>query len=54
MKGPKEIMKAMKKMPESAPGEDGVRIGYARNVCEEVKVGVVGIVHKMFECRADT
>lgn len=48
-----EIMDAMKEMRESAPGKDGVRIGYIRNACEEVKGKVIEIVRKMFECRAD-
>ena len=47
-----EIMKAMKEMQESAPGEDGVRIGYIGNACEE-KFGVVEMVQRMYECRAD-
>ena len=46
-------MKAMKEMRESAPEEDGVRIGYIKNACEEVKVVVIEMVQKMFECRAD-
>ena len=48
-----EIMNAMKKMREFAPGEDGVIKGYIRNECEEVKSGVVEMVQRMFECRAD-
>ena len=48
-----EITKAMKELRESAQGEDGVRIGFIRNACEEVKAGVVEMVHRMRECRAD-
>ena len=49
----KRIMKAMKQMRDSAPGEDGVRIRHIRKAYEDVKVGVVKIIQKMFECRAD-
>ena len=48
-----EIMKAMKEMRESAPGEDGVRVGFIRNACEEVKGRVIDIVKWMFDERAD-
>ena len=37
-------------MRESSPGENGVRIRYIRNVCEDVKVGVVEMTQKMFKC----
>ena len=43
----------MREVCESTPGEDGVRIGYIRNACEDGKVGVVEIVQRRFECRAD-
>ena len=33
--------------------QNGMRIGYIRNVCEEVKAGVVEMVQRIFECRAD-
>jgi len=48
-----EIETAMKEMKESAPGEDGVRIGYIRYACEEMKERVIRMVQMMFETRAD-
>ena len=48
-----EIMRAMKEMKESAPGEDGVRVGYILKACREVKEVVIEIVRWMFEVRAD-
>ena len=47
-----EIEAAMKVMKESAPGEDGVRIGYIRHACEEMKERVIAMVQKMFVTRA--
>ena len=43
-----EIEAAMKAMKESAPGEDGVRIGYIRYACEEMRERVIEMVRKMF------
>ena len=40
-------------MKESAPGEDGVRIGYIRSACEKVKSRVIEIMQKMLESRAN-
>ena len=48
-----EIEEAMKDMSESAPGEDGVRIGYIRNACERVKERVIDMVRDMFESKAE-
>lgn len=48
-----EIERAMNEMKESAPGEDGVRIGYIRLACEEVKERVIEMVREMFDKRAD-
>ena len=50
--GREEVMKAMKDMRESAPGEDGVRIGYIKNACDEMKEAVIELVRKMFASRA--
>ena len=48
-----EIEEAMKEMKESAPGEDGVRIGYIRNACEDVRTRVVEMVQYMWGNRAN-
>lgn len=48
-----EIEEAMKEMRESAPGEDGIRIGFVREACEEVREAVCSMVQRMFEVRAD-
>ena len=48
-----EVVIAMKEMKDSAPGEDGVRLLYIREACEEVKEAVIGMVQFMFEKRAD-
>ena len=48
-----EIVKAMKEMKDSAPGEDGVRLGYIQNACEEVRERVIEIVRMMFDKRAN-
>ena len=48
-----EIVEVMNEMRESAPGEDGVRIGYIRKACQEIKDRVIEIVQEMFEVRAD-
>ena len=48
-----EIMQAMSDIRESAPGEDGVRIGYIMNACDVVIDRVIEIVQMMFEERAD-
>ena len=47
-----EIERAMNEMKDSAPGEDGVRLRYICNACEEVRVRVIEIVKMMFEKRA--
>ena len=39
-----EIIKAMKEMRESAPGEDGVRIRYIQNACEDIEASEDRIV----------
>ena len=44
-----EIECAIKEIRESAPGKDGVRIGYIRYASEEVKVRVISLVQRMFE-----
>ena len=48
-----EIREAMKETRESAPGLDGVRIGYIRKACEGIQCRVIEIVQKMFEVRAN-
>ena len=48
-----EIVKAMKEMKDSAPGEDGVRMKYIRLACSEVREEVIEIVRMMFEKRAN-
>ena len=48
-----EVEEAIKEMRDSAPGEDGVRIGYIRAACREVKEKVVEMVRFMFRNRAD-
>jgi hypothetical protein len=40
-------------MKESAPGEDGVRIGLIRRAHEGVRDRVIELVTEMFEKRAD-
>ena len=47
-----EIEEAMKEMRESAPGEDGIRMCYLKEACEEVKDALIGMVQFMFEERA--
>lgn len=49
--GREEIMMAMK-MREAVLLEDGTRLKYIRKACE-VKAGVIEIVQKIFERRAD-
>ena len=44
-----EIECAIKEIRESAPGKDGVRIGYIRYASEEVKGRVIRLVQRMFE-----
>ena len=48
-----EIVKAMREMKDSAPGEDGVRLRYIMNACEEMRERVNEIVRRMFERRAN-
>ena len=48
-----EIVKAMKEMRDSAPGEDGVRLRYILNACDEVRERVIEIVRMMFDKRAN-
>ena len=43
-----EIEKAINEIKESAPGKDGVRIGYIRNASRDVRDRVVGLVQRMF------
>ena len=44
-----EIEMAMREMKDTAPGEDGVRLRYICEACDEVRMRVVGIVKRMFE-----
>jgi len=44
-----EIVKAMKEKKDSVPGEEGVRLGYKQNTCEEVRERVIEIVRMMFD-----
>ena len=44
-----EIECAIKEIRDSAPGKDGVRIGYIRCASEEVKERVIRLVQRMFE-----
>ena len=44
-----EVECAIMETRESAPGKDGVRIGYIRYASEQVKEGVTGLVQRMFE-----
>ena len=48
-----EIEMAMKEMKDSSPGEDGVRLRYIGDACEEVRMRVIAIVRMMFEKRAN-
>ena len=48
-----EIERAMKEMKDSSPGEDGVRLRYIVEACEEVRMRVIAIVRMMFEKRAN-
>ena len=48
-----ETRKAMKETRESAPGLEGVRIGYIRKACEGTQGRVIEIVQRMFEVRAN-
>ena len=48
-----EIEKAMEEMKDSAPGEDGVRLRYIKEACEEVKEKVIETVQMMFERNAN-
>ena len=50
--GREEIEEAMKEMKESAPGEDGIRMCYLTEACDEVKDALTGMVQFMFEERA--
>ena len=47
-----EIMRAIKETKDSAPGKDGVRVGYIREATPEVRQEVVKMVAFMFENRA--
>jgi len=51
--GEEEIEEAIGEIRESAPGEDGVRIGYIRRACREIRDRVVGMVQFMFRESAD-
>ena len=44
-----EIELAIREIRESAPGMDGVRIGYIRYASGKVKDRVIGLVQRMFE-----
>ena len=44
-----EVECAIKEIRDSAPGKDGVRIGYIRYASEDVKSRVIGMVQRMFE-----
>lgn len=48
-----EILNEMKKVKDSAPGEDGVRMRYISCACPEVRAEVVRTVQFMFENRAE-
>ena len=48
-----EIERAMKDMKDSSPGEDGVRLRYIMDACDEVRMRVIEIVRMMFERRAN-
>ena len=50
--GREETEEATKEMKESAPGEDGIRMCYLKEACEEVKDALIGMVQFMFEERA--
>ena len=50
---PEEIVEAMGEVRESAPGIDGVRIGYIMEAEESVKERCVELVRKMFEEEAE-
>ena len=47
-----EILEKMKRVQDSAPGEDGVRISYIRAASDEVRKWVMQMVTFMFEHRA--
>ena len=49
-----EIEEEMKKVKDSAPGEDEVRMKYINLACEDVREGVVRLVKFMFETRGET
>ena len=48
-----EIEKAIKEVNESAPGEDGIRICYIKNACEEMKEEIRKLIRRMFHVRAN-
>ena len=48
-----EIVTEMKKVKDSAPGEDGVRMKYINCACPEVREEIVKLVVFMFENRAE-
>ena len=50
---PEEVIEAMGEIRESAPGVDGVRIGYIREAEEGVRSRCVELVRRMFEEGAD-
>ena len=49
--GREEIEETMKEMKESAPEEDCIRVCSLREVCEEVKELLIGMVQFMFDKR---
>ena len=48
-----EIVKAIEEIRESAPGEDGARIGYIKLASQELKTHIITLVQNMFTERAD-
>ena len=48
-----EVLREMRRVKDSAPGEDGVRMVYINSACPEVKAEVVRMVRSMFENRAE-
>ena len=51
--GEEEIREEMRKVKDSAPGEDQVRMCYINLACEQVKAAVVNLIQFMFENRGD-
>ena len=51
--GAEEILKEMKNVKDSSPGDDGVRMGYINAACEEVRQSIISLVQTMFTSRAN-